>query len=302
MSEELRVAIVGLDTSHSIAFSQRMNDPACPADQKVPGLRVTACMRFETPFQNKEGLDKRQAQLEGWGIVVSENFDEVVADCDAIMLEINDPAYHLEYFRRAAELGKPIFLDKPLAGTLEDGRAIVRLAREKKVRVWSGSSLPFTPQVLDAADRLAKPTVAQTFGAMGTAPAGDSLVWYGVHTFEMLQRLMGPGAESAWAVEDEAGVVAVIEYGEGRRGLVEAVRGMWQYGGRVQAKEGMVQFQVDMTYAYRDLLLRIRDFFQGGPAPVTLEQSFEGLAMMIAARQSIESGGSAPVARLEGAE
>lgn len=30
------------------------------------------------------------------------------------MMEINDPSLHLEYFKKCADLGKPIFLDKPL--------------------------------------------------------------------------------------------------------------------------------------------------------------------------------------------
>ncbi|NOY80296.1 MAG: Gfo/Idh/MocA family oxidoreductase [Kiritimatiellaeota bacterium] len=299
MADEVRVAVIGLDTSHSIQFSRRMNAPDCPAEQKVDGLTAVTCLRFETPFQDREGLDKRQAELEAWGVKVTEDFDEAVADCDAIMLEINDPAAHLEYFRRVADLGKPVFLDKPLAGTLEDGRAIVDLARRCGTRVWSGSSLPFTPGIIEAAAQVPDATIGQVFGAMGTAPAGDSLVWYGVHTFEMLQRLMGMGACSVWAVEDETGVVAVVEYGAGRRGLVEAVRGMWHYGGRAQSRQALVQFRCDMTYAYRDLLREVRAFFLGGPAPVPLARSFEGLAMMIAARRAIETGKQAVVAALD---
>ena len=56
--QETKVAIVGLDTSHSIQFAKRMQDPACPADQKVEGLRATACLSFETPFQDRKGLER----------------------------------------------------------------------------------------------------------------------------------------------------------------------------------------------------------------------------------------------------
>jgi len=299
MADALRVAIIGLDTSHSIEFARRMNAPDCPDEQKVEGLTAVSCLRFETPFQDQNGLDKRQAQLEAWGVDVSEDFDSAVADCDAIMLEINDPAPHLEYFRRIADLGKPVFLDKPLAGTIEDGRAIVELARRHDTRVWSSSSLPFTPGILDAVEQVPDVVIGQVFGAMGTAPAGDSLIWYGVHAFEMLQRVMGTGALRARAVEDDSGVVATVDYGDGRRGLVEAVRGMWHYGGRVQSRKALVQFRCDMTYGYRDLLRKVRDFFLGAPAPVSLSQTFEGLAMMIAARRSIETGKQAVVAPLE---
>ena len=125
MSKQIRVAIIGLDTSHSTAFPQLMQDPSTPENLQVKELRAVSCMRFETPFQGKEGLDKRQAYLESIGIPVTENFDEAVADCDAIMLEINDPSLHLEYFEKCAPLGKPVFLDKPFADTVENMQKIM---------------------------------------------------------------------------------------------------------------------------------------------------------------------------------
>ena len=62
---DMKVAIIGLDTSHSVAMPKLMNDPTCEPDMKVSGLKAVTCLRFETPFQGKEGLDNRQAQLEG---------------------------------------------------------------------------------------------------------------------------------------------------------------------------------------------------------------------------------------------
>ena len=100
MKEEIRVAIIGLDTSHSVEFPRRMQAPDCPEKNRVEGLRAVTCLRFETPFTNKQVLDERQKQLEAWGVKVTEDFDEAVSDCDAIMIEINDPAYHLEYFKK----------------------------------------------------------------------------------------------------------------------------------------------------------------------------------------------------------
>ena len=120
MSEQIKVAIIGLDTSHAVAFPQLMQDPATPAEQRVEKLKAVTCLRFETPFQGKAGLDKRQEYLESIGVKVTENFDEAVADCDAILIEINDPSLHLEYFEKCAPLGKPIFLDKPFADNLEN--------------------------------------------------------------------------------------------------------------------------------------------------------------------------------------
>ena len=64
MKEEIRVALIGLDTSHSVEFPRRMQAPDCPEQLRVEGLRAVSCLRFETPFTNKQILDERQKQLE----------------------------------------------------------------------------------------------------------------------------------------------------------------------------------------------------------------------------------------------
>lgn len=298
----IKVAIIGLDTSHSVQFSQRMQDPACAPDQLVPGMRAVTCLRFETPFQDKKGLDQRQSQLESWGVRVTTRFEEAVADCDAIMLEINDGACHLDYFKKVAALGKPVFLDKPLAASLDDGRAIIRLMHEHNTRVWSGSTIPFCPELDGTRSCFTEIKRAHVFGALGNAPAGDSLVWYGVHTFEMLQRIMGPGALSVRALETKGSILALADYGAGREGVVEAIRGTWIYGGRIQGLMNkdpkVVPFVCNSAYAYRDILRLVKTFFEGAATPVDMHTTFEGLAMMTAARQSIETGKAVKVPHL----
>ncbi len=298
--DALKIAVIGLDTSHSIAFPKLMNDPTCAPDLQVAGLRVVSCLRFETPFQDAKGLDARQQQLEAWGVKVTTCLDEALVDCDAIMMEINDPAYHLDYFQRLAALGKPIFLDKPLAGTLADGRAIIAEMKRCGTRVWSASSLPFAPGIQAAIDAVGGAvSVGHCFGALGTAPAGDSLIWYGVHSFEMLQRLMGSGAQSVRAVDLGPAVVTTVAYGDGRYGVIESIRNQWQYGGRAQSSKQSAFFDVDSSRIYHDLLLQIKAFFLGAEPPISMEKTFEGLAMMCAARQSIAGDGAAvPVEKL----
>jgi predicted dehydrogenase len=295
----IKVGIIGLDTSHSVEFPKRMQAPDCPEADRVTGLRAVTCLRFETPFQNKEGLDKRQTQLEAWGVKVTDSFDEAAAGCDAYLLEVNDPAFHLDYFRKLAGLGKPVFLDKPLAGSLEDGREILRLAKHHHTRVWSGSALPFSPALVEALEPFATVNLTHVYGALGKAPAGDSLIWYGVHTFETLQRIMGPGAKSVMAHENGAETVALVDYGSGRQGLVECVAGSYSYGGRAHGadKAGAPLMKTfALPASYPALLKAIKGFLEGGPAPVSMTTTFEGLAIMAAARQSIETGKPAPVA------
>ncbi len=287
---ETRVAIIGLDTSHSVQFAMRAQAPDCPPDQKVDGLRMVTCLRFETPFQNNDGLDQRQKQMEGWGVNVTTSLDEAVADCDAIMLEINDPSLHLQYFESCAGLGKPIFIDKPLADNTANAKAIARLAAEKNVRVWSSSSLRFPKQLADACSAIPEPQNVSTYGPMGVAPAGSSIVWYGVHAFEMLNRAAGRGAQTVHTVGTENGAVCVVRYKSGRQGVVELSTNGSPYGGCLRDKQNAAPFIVDASRLYTDQLRLIAEFFKGSPAPVALEDAVEITAMLDAAERSLQSG------------
>ncbi len=291
---DVKIGIIGLDTSHSIEFARRLQAPDCPADQRVAGMHVEACLRFETPFQDKAGLDGRQGQLEEWGVRVTEDFDTCVRDVDALLVEINDPAFHLDYFRRCLPLGKPFFLDKPLADTHENATAIIDEGRDAGARFFTASSLRFVPELLQACKAVGEPSVVGVYGPLGKAPAGSSIVWYGVHAFEMLERAMGRGAKVVHTRKDELGVVVSIGY-EGKRGVVELTEGAWVYGGVLRTASEAAPFVVNMDNAYRDLLGQIHSFFTTGTPPVGLEDSMEIMALLDAAEQSYQSGGPVEV-------
>jgi len=274
-----------------------MQAPGCPEDQKVSGLRMVTCMRFSTPFYSEDGLDERQKQLEAWGVNVTECFDEAVADCDAVMLEINDPAYHLEYFEKCAQLQKPVFLDKPMADTWENGKRIYNIAAENNVRVFSSSALRFVPQLKAACGKVSDPVNAYAYGPLGKAAAGSSIVWYGVHAFEMLQRAMGRGALSVFTKTDPVGAVALVKYPGRKRGIVELTEGAYLYGGCLRTGSQAAPFTVDFSRGYSDLLIEVRKFFEGAQPPLTLDDTLEVMALLDAAETSFRSGNEEVIKR-----
>ena len=97
-----------------------------------------------------------------------------MADCDAIFIEINDPSLHLEYFRKCAALGKPIFLDKPFADTLDHAAEILKIAKENNVRFFTASSLRFDANIVKAHEEMPQIDQGITWGPLGQAAAGSS--------------------------------------------------------------------------------------------------------------------------------
>ena len=292
MARDLRIGIIGLDSSHTVEFTRRFQAPDCPPDQRVAGVTVTRCMRFETPFQDRAGLDGRQQELEGWGVEVTEDFDTAVAGADAVLIEINDPNLHLEYVRRCAGLGVPLFLDKPLAQDLAAGLEIARIAAEHDLRVCSASSLRFAAGLQDACAALPAPRHVTTFGPINRAAAGSSIVWYGVHAVEMLVRAIGRGASTVSTHRWGEDAVLVVEYADGRTGVVELFVG-GGYGGVLRSGHDVVPYTVDHAGIYPALLNELVPFLAGGASPVPLEDAVEVIAILDAAERSSQAGGAA---------
>ena len=289
-----KLAVIGLDTSHSTVFTELMQDKE---KKIVDKLQVISCMRFPTPFHSEPDQDKRQELLEGLGVKVTRSFEEAVSGVDGIMIEINDPAPHLEYFEKCADLGLPIFLDKPMADNIENGIKIYNIAKAKNIPVWSSSSLRFTPEIIDCAAKVQNPSLVSVFGPMGKAASGSSLIWYGVHAFEMLMTLMGSGAEYVYAREDERGIVSIVDYEGERRGVVECNTGLSQYGGRAQNSE-LADNYITAGSPYPGLIKALEDFFIKNVIPVAFEETLEIQAMMDAAKKSLESGKKEAVYKL----
>jgi hypothetical protein len=290
--EPLNVALIGLDTSHTINYAHLMNDASKPPEQRVPGLRASGCLRFETPFQDRAGLDARQADLEGIGIRVTERLEEALAGCDAIMLTINDPAAHLRWFEQVARLGKPIFIDKPMAGSIKDATAIRDLARDAGTRAVANSNMRYARQFTAARQDKPKPQLAAIHGRIIAPKAGSRFFWYPVHTFEMVQAAMGPGAQRVHAVSTAQGFTAVIEYDGNRQAIAEVDSACAHMGGRLQDGQGSRFFEVNDGNSFLDHLREIERFFRGQPVEIgDLASGVEICALMDAAERSVARGG-----------
>ena len=65
----------------------------------------------------------------------------LLSKVDAVLIESVDARPHLEQARPVIAAKKPLFIDKPLASTLEDAQEIARLAKAAGVPWFSSSSL-----------------------------------------------------------------------------------------------------------------------------------------------------------------
>lgn len=294
LGAELRIGLIGLDTSHVIAFTQSLNDPSSP--DYVPGGHVVAAFKGGSPDLKSSAsrVDKFTAELqEKYQVKLVGKISELCDMVDAILLESVDGRVHLEQARQAFQCKKPVFIDKPLAASFADAKEIDHLAKENGTPWFSASSLRFAPNFQKALRDTAPGKIlgAETYGPAHLESTNPGLFWYGIHAVESLFTLMGPGCVSVTMISNDDYDLAVGVWKDGRIGSVKGLRkGKEDYGALLYRENGIVHVPGD-DVSYVPLVHEIMEFFKTGKPPVAPEVTLEIMAFMDAAEKSRQQGG-----------
>lgn len=299
---DIRVGIIGTDSSHATAFTQLLNDTSDP--NYVPGARVVAAFKGGSPDveASRTRIDRFAAELEDkWRVELVATIEELSRKVDAVLLLSVDGRPHLNQVRPVFAAKKRVFIDKPLTASYADANEIVRLSREAGVPFFSSSSLRFVPdvQTIRRSDKHGGIAGAFTFGPENLEPHHPDLFWYGIHAVEMLYTLLGPGCDRVTRVKTESGDTVVGTWKDGRIGTMRGlIQGRQDYGAVAFGMKAVLATPLPMERGYRGLLVEIVKFFQTGVPPVQPEETLEIMAFMEAADLSKARGG-VPVALAE---
>ncbi|MSU62440.1 MAG: Gfo/Idh/MocA family oxidoreductase [Pedosphaera sp.] len=288
---DLRVGLIGLDTSHVTAFAELLNDPK--HKQHVPGAKVVAGFKGGSPDieSSWSRVDKYTTELqEKHGVKIYSTIEELCQNVDAVMLESVDGRPHLEQARPVIKAGKPLFIDKPMAGSLRDVLEIFRLAKEAKVPVFSSSSLRYGKNSQAVRNgSIGKVSRADTFSPAHLDKTHPDLFWYGVHGCESLFTVMGTGCQSVKRGTTADGRIEVTgTWSGGRVGIFR--EDSKSYGGSATGEKG--EAPVGQFDTYTPLVVEVVKFFQTRVVPVPPEETIELFAFMEAADESKRQGGA----------
>ncbi|MCC6367388.1 MAG: Gfo/Idh/MocA family oxidoreductase [Bryobacterales bacterium] len=288
---DLRLGLVGTDTSHVTAFARLLNDAS--SSGHVPGARIVAAYKGGMPDNatSAKYIEQYTEELRSkWGVGIVPEIADLCAKVDGILLTSVDGRPHLKEARQIFTCRKPVWIDKPLASTLEDAREIARLANESGVKWWTSSSLRFTGMITSL--KVDGITGVMTWGPGPLEPHHHlDLSWYAIHPIEMLYALMGTGCVEVTRTYTEGADVIVGRWKDGRIGTVRAARPYGPYGAVVFREKDALQSDPKAPLGYRDMVVEIVRFFQTGVVPVPVEESLEIFAFMDAALRSKLSGG-----------
>jgi predicted dehydrogenase len=178
------------------------SDVLADAIQRSGKLKIVACF--------SRSAEKRQAFAAKYGCRAVNSYEEILQDkkIEAIINTTPNPV-HRETTVAAAKAGKHVFLDKPIANTIDDARAITEACRKAKVVLalgyqrrreshfrWVKENLEKFGKLVNAEanisrDRLGKIDLSSWRYTAEGMPGGVMLQ-IGIHYTDVLEYLIGP--------------------------------------------------------------------------------------------------------------
>lgn len=285
-----RVGIIGLDTSHSTAFTKTLNTTT---SDEYSGYKVVAAYPYGSKDikSSYERIPGYIEEVKKYGVEIVESIKELISKVDVVLLETNDGRLHLEQALPVLKAGKRMFIDKPIAASLSDAKKIFEVSEKYKTPLFSASSLRYIEGISElSAGKTGKVIGADTYSPAMIELTHPDLFWYGIHGVEMLFAIMGTGCKSVTRAYTESTDIVTGIWADGRIGTFRGIReGKKDFGGTVHTEKSVIK--LGKFSGYNPLLKDIIRFFETGETPVKSEETLEIFAFMHAADESKKKGG-----------
>ena len=294
---ELRLGIIGLDTSHVEIFTKTFNDKEYK--NHIAGAKVVGAYRGGSNdiVSSYSRLDKFTKILtEKYQVKIYSSIQELCSNVDAVLIESIDGRKHLEQVEQVFKAGKNVFIDKPLAHNLKESVAIYKLSQKYDVPYFSSSSLRFYSSVQKMRDNPPGRILNVTcHGPVTIEPHHGDLFWYGIHPVEALFTVLGTGCTEVSRIQSESTEIVVGKWDNDRIGTLignKIGKEKYTYKMSIYGTDGYTI--EDFSGDYTNLLVEVLKFLKSGKPPIKPEETLEIMAYMEAADESKRLGG-APV-------
>ena len=298
---ELKIGLIGLDTSHATKFTEILNAP--DGEKKYPefkNAKVTVIYKQGSYdiISSTERVPGYSEFVEKMGVKFVDSIEEMLTEVDAVLLETNDGRPHLEQVLPVLKAGKPVFVDKPVAGSLVDAIAIYDAAKKYNTPLFSSSSLRYVKNIQDVRNG----SLGDVVGCNTKSPCSlndrhPSLFWYGIHGVELLFTTMKTGCKTVVRTHTDDFDSVTGTWKGGRIGIFRGHR--QGTGGYAATAFGTKKaMEIGIRVDYQPMLAEIMTFFRTKEIPVTPEETLEIYTFMEAADESQRRGG-APVSMEE---
>ena len=290
-TKDLRAGIIGTDTSHVPQFTKIFHSHP---EWKI---KVVAAYKGGSPDLplSATRVDKFAATIQQeHGVELVDSIDALLAKVDVVLLASVDGRPHLAQVTPVFKAGKRVFIDKPLAASLEDARKIVALSKETGTPFFTASSARYHAELAKMRNNpwIGKGKKVQANYVLNKIEFHPDLFYYGIHGVEALYAVMGTGCSKLSRKIDGDTDVTTCEWKDGRTGVYNALP-------KADPQQPLVAVWGENGVANASgpggseaLIVKIAEFFHTGRSPVDPVESIEVFEFMTAAQISKERNGA----------
>lgn len=257
-----KIGLVGLCTSHPECWVPVMRDLT---NEGLVDIEVVAA--WDSGETRPEGFAKTFAK--DFNIPYTpDTLEEMLPLVDGVIVHTTNWDKHLEQARIFVEAGKAVYLDKPVAGNLEEINQILDWIKQGK-RVTGGSVLRFCREVIACRDEVAAmgETIYTGYSCIGVDDYN-----YGIHGYATLIAAMGPEVVSVQYVGSSNQKQILIKFSNGRVGILTVGKTKWlPFNLTATTGSKVHQVAVDNMQLYRAMLEKVMPYFTGKTDEVPLE-------------------------------
>ena len=257
-----KIGLVGLCTSHPECWVPVMRDLT---NEGLVDIEVVAA--WDSGETRPEGFAKTFAK--DFNIPYTpETLEEMLPLVDGVIVHTTNWDKHLEQARIFVEAGKAVYLDKPVAGNLEEINQILDWIKQGK-RVTGGSVLRFCREVIACRDEVAAmgETIYTGYSCIGVDDYN-----YGIHGYATLIAAMGPEVLSVQYIGSSNQKQILIKFSNGRVGILTVGKTKWlPFNLTATTGSKVHQVAVDNMQLYRAMLEKVMPYFTGKTDEVPLE-------------------------------
>lgn len=278
----IRIGVVNIDVSHPLAFSKVLMEENRARYTAVynDGFRSDAEV---DAFVQKRGLEGRCRTV-----------DELAERVDVGFIQGCNWDRHLDYVEPFLRRGKPVFIDKPMVGSMRDIRRLEALMR-RGLKVMGCSSMRYADE-LSAFLALPVEQRGEVIHIMGTC--GVDEFNYGIHIVEAIGALAKhPVSVRFGGAGDKGGKhteTFYVQFEDGTTATYITVAGVWlNCDLLVTTTKAVYPIAIDSGKIYKALLDRICDQMETGKSDLApVEDILDSVRIMLAGRLSRERGGA----------
>ncbi len=214
--------------------------------------------------------------------IVVKHPEDVIGEVDAVLISTDDGFDHVRRARPFVEAGIPVFVDKPLATSVEDLKTFIAWERSG-AKILSSTGLRYAPEL----DTLQLKLLGDLRWLCGIT----CKTWerYGIHLLEPLFRLVGPGFLSV-RLESAPGLeIAHVTHRSGVQFTIPVIYdGGATFGTlHVCGTGGQSSLKFSDTYTgFRRQMVAFIDFVRTGEAPFPFAETIELMTVIIAGLRS----------------